>query len=1157
MPSSGADLYAIRRIRLVNFHNFVDETIEIRHGGHLFLLGDNASGKTTLLDAVHYVLTAGESMEFNSAARIAGSREEGRRIQGVILRYNVDTGPLNPSGGVTYAALEIAGRRGLPTTLAVGMRAGSMDEKVHRWGIIRECPLEDIPFLVDELQGRRPASREEIRDALGSASGYFANITAYQREVATRFFGGPESFRDICRLLRIGKAYREIVAHAEDYHVLFRSLLPEPRTEMFEQVITALRSLDQANADLAALEQKQTYLGGLSDLVAGIDTIRTQRHCLAWLQHDRAAKDLQQRHQDLDQGRSQRETAVAGLRRQIEQLRQDQEQAQKQLDDLRLKDTSGVIHQEKDLAVEYERVVRQEADAGAVLADADAGIATARAGLDRSREALGQSLADAYVTIARLTPGLPFSTADLTAALEAARRHDPCEDLVDQVPVEPLRERVLEAARQPEGELAVLRHRRGEAHAEAEALRQRLEALGKQEERGPDVTGFAEAQAALRRALLSATPLYAGLEWAPGASGALASGIEEAIGEDVLATFMVPPEQFEEARAVVFAVAPGVRVAAAPAYGDLADWMHTAFDLPRSDAAGLRCLAAEMLAHNGPEVLAEKGFQALRFRAHDRRLHGEPARLIGQESRRAALRRDREALQADLDERSRALAAADRQRRDMAALLERCSDFRRLLETELVPLAQRARDLQRDRTTLAGLERARQERLELLSALTRDRTHRQQRLEELRGLIRREGLDQLEQHIGRALRRLEALREEEMAQHVQLGAFENQLKGIAQTLVALEQQTQAAREHRDAEERALLARLPEVEDVPAFVASRCDPAAYGSPAAIQEAIAGSQGDEANRTGQLQVLLLDPAYSAAFGFAYDAVLNQLTDHRGQPVASLVAAQGRLIEEQREVISEKTQDLFRRLVVEQLLGFLSKYVRDLRDMVRRVNHLLGQRAFGGCRYRFQVQDVERYRRLVEIVEHYNPFQAEEATREIRLFFEDHKADILDTEVSAVPEALDYRNWFHYDMRVHTADGEGVVMDRHTKSVGSGGEQAVPNYLLILTIADFLYHGSRAKLQTLLFDEAFYGIDAGRRDQILGFATDIGLQLIVASPDQDGVRSEVAYSTTLLVVKDEAYDVHLYPYHWENPEAQDQPELLEEYRARPGPVAFGEEL
>ena len=43
--------YTIAKIRLINFHNFVNETILVPDGGHLFLLGDNGSGKTTVLVA--------------------------------------------------------------------------------------------------------------------------------------------------------------------------------------------------------------------------------------------------------------------------------------------------------------------------------------------------------------------------------------------------------------------------------------------------------------------------------------------------------------------------------------------------------------------------------------------------------------------------------------------------------------------------------------------------------------------------------------------------------------------------------------------------------------------------------------------------------------------------------------------------------------------------------------------------------------------------------------------------------------------------------------------------------------------------------------------------------------------------------------------------
>lgn len=70
-----------------------------------------------------------------------------------------------------------------------------------------------------------------------------------------------------------------------------------------------------------------------------------------------------------------------------------------------------------------------------------------------------------------------------------------------------------------------------------------------------------------------------------------------------------------------------------------------------------------------------------------------------------------------------------------------------------------------------------------------------------------------------------------------------------------------------------------------------------------------------------------------------------------------------------------------------------------------------------------------------------------------------------------------------------------------------------------------------------EAFYGIDSGRRDQLLAFATDLGLQLFVASPDQDGVKKEIPLSTSVLVKKDADFNVHLYAAYWKTtPEQHD---------------------
>jgi hypothetical protein len=219
-------------------------------------------------------------------------------------------------------------------------------------------------------------------------------------------------------------------------------------------------------------------------------------------------------------------------------------------------------------------------------------------------------------------------------------------------------------------------------------------------------------------------------------------------------------------------------------------------------------------------------------------------------------------------------------------------------------------------------------------------------------------------------------------------------------------------------------------------------------------------------------------------------------------------------------------------------------------------LSERSFGGNRYSFRRTEVDRYKRLVQIIRKFNLLD-EEAGKELRDFFEDHREEILDSDREMVPDVLDYRNWFRYDMKVMAVNHKEVLMDRRTKSVGSGGEQAVPNYLLILTVAHFLYAGNELKIQALVFDEAFYGIDSERRNQLLGFATDLGLQLFVASPDQDGVKEELAHSTTLFVIKDKDFNVHLRPFHYVNPDRVNQ-ELLAEF-AKPvtSMVTFGAEL
>ena len=60
------------KIRLINWHYLSNETIEIK--GNTLLTGPNASGKSTIMDAITYVLTAGDTA-FNLAANEKGKRD--------------------------------------------------------------------------------------------------------------------------------------------------------------------------------------------------------------------------------------------------------------------------------------------------------------------------------------------------------------------------------------------------------------------------------------------------------------------------------------------------------------------------------------------------------------------------------------------------------------------------------------------------------------------------------------------------------------------------------------------------------------------------------------------------------------------------------------------------------------------------------------------------------------------------------------------------------------------------------------------------------------------------------------------------------------------------------------------------------------------------
>ena len=76
----------LTKIKLINWHIFSNNTIEL--DGNTLITGENASGKSTLMDAIYFVLSAGDDKHFNKAANEMGKRDLESYLRGKLGSEN-------------------------------------------------------------------------------------------------------------------------------------------------------------------------------------------------------------------------------------------------------------------------------------------------------------------------------------------------------------------------------------------------------------------------------------------------------------------------------------------------------------------------------------------------------------------------------------------------------------------------------------------------------------------------------------------------------------------------------------------------------------------------------------------------------------------------------------------------------------------------------------------------------------------------------------------------------------------------------------------------------------------------------------------------------------------------------------------------------------
>ena len=180
----------LNRIRLVNWMYFGDETIPVNKGTVL-ISGENAAGKSTVLDAVQMLLT-GNTTKFNKAANENSDRDLKSYVR---CKINTTSKTYTRSGNViSNVALEFYEEKE-KRYFVIGVHLSSPDEteSVSKRWYIQNGRLEDFSFFAAE---RKPAMPQEFRNK-GLKIPYISTAREYKTQLAHRLGGLEEKFFDV------------------------------------------------------------------------------------------------------------------------------------------------------------------------------------------------------------------------------------------------------------------------------------------------------------------------------------------------------------------------------------------------------------------------------------------------------------------------------------------------------------------------------------------------------------------------------------------------------------------------------------------------------------------------------------------------------------------------------------------------------------------------------------------------------------------------------------------------------------------------------------------------------------------------------------------------------------------------------------------------
>ena len=226
-----------------------------------------------------------------------------------------------------------------------------------------------------------------------------------------------------------------------------------------------------------------------------------------------------------------------------------------------------------------------------------------------------------------------------------------------------------------------------------------------------------------------------------------------------------------------------------------------------------------------------------------------------------------------------------------------------------------------------------------------------------------------------------------------------------------------------------------------------------------------------------------------------------------------------EETIRVSREKCEDIFRN----EFLAKMKESIESARYEFDNLKKALKDINYGEDTYRFILTPNSQKRNL------YNMIMSEDNMGSANLFagnFENQYKDEIeelftriragDSSDKAVREYTDYRTYLDYDIEITKKNGTVQKLSAKAKS-NSGGESQVPFYVIMAASLNNIYKSNNS-VRLLLLDEAFNNMDEQRISSVMKFFNQLQFQTILVAPSPKIQDIEENVDSVLTVMRED---------------------------------------